>query len=272
MKKGAIFFAIGFIGTFMATSITTQKQVKKGRIQNQITYSKAAVEKFYKDKYGDRFISVTEKTDEKKYMSGTINLDQDDCNEFYNKIWTNREEQGKGVSGTCGIVAAANLIDYYGIQDGFKTSTIKECVFARIEDMALRDNLTGRTSGTDTWNMDAIVKKSFKIFNANTNRSASNKTDMVRKKIRSEVNEGRICIIGLTDHYVVCCGLTNYEVKYYKNSKKKDILTENGEFFIINDGYGTLPGSKLFYSNNIANDYLYLFNGNHVATYVKGSK
>lgn len=269
MKNLVTFFLLGLFGTFIVNSFTPKGKYKKGISDNIIGYVPIEIENFLKEFHKDKFISATEKKDEKICIKGTTNIFQSDCNNYYNNVWNGGCTIGKEVDGTCGPVAATNFIEYYKNVDGFRTNVDPIRVFCCIEDMALEKKLTSRTKGTNVLNMSSILTNSFKIYSSNSTRTGANKTDMVRNKIRSEIANGKLCILALTDHFCVCCGVTRYEVKYYKNSKKDVIGTKTYEFFIVNDGKMGGPGTRLFYSDYVANDYLFLLNGRHAATYLK---
>lgn len=272
VKLGLTFlFTYSTSFAIIATKNRNFKNGKKGSIDNAINYTTTSITKYFSDKYGSKFVKVLEDSSEKEIIEGCINLDQNTCTRMFNAYMRKKDSDFKDISGTCGMVATTTIVDYYGkVLDKYTVNDDIYNTFCDVSEIAVNKKYYSRKNGLENDKVNSLLNDSFIKYDSNTHLSGGRKTDMVRSKVKSELADGRITLLGLSDHYVVCNGVTSFIVKLYKNKKKKTYEYKTFNYFIICEGYGQDNGS-LFPVENVANDYLYVFNGNQQVNYIKES-
>lgn len=253
MIKNLFLGALCFFGT-LGFGVT--KAVEKNNDSNVVmsaTFDNIYYDCFIEDNYlGDYFknkysslIRYEEIKTERKTIPNVRNFYQNYLNNYYNEKY-NLTNEDNMITGTCGMVACAIMVNYFGKTRGeFPINETDKDMFVKIFDACLAEGYTSIKSGTDKDDLDDCVDVSFSSYGSK--RTGNTNWWYLEDNIRDAVNGNTPILLALYDHECVVVGVTKFGVTYEKTYTTgmwwwektiTEIVTETEEFVIVNDGNG----------------------------------
>ncbi|MDO9629336.1 MAG: hypothetical protein Q7I99_05485 [Acholeplasmataceae bacterium] len=185
---------------------------------------------------------------------------------------------GTTISGTCTIVAATEIINYYGTVKNdiqvynrsvrspgllnyvYSIGNQPEDVFSAIFRMSRNNLYITNTSGTLNTVHDNILQYSFNMFDSNN--TIANTYTLV-DNIKSETKNGRPVMFNVSNHTMVARGYVSFLVSYTETTgilwwKKTNHYYNQVDYIIVDHGwssslYGYYPASQLPNQNFLYN-------------------
>lgn len=165
------------------------------------------------------------------------------------------------IDGTCTIVSCLGMINYFGnICGEFSLDSDYNDVFVKIFDGCLANGYVTIKGGTEKEDDDDCLSLSFSTYGST--RTGNSNWWLLENNIKDAVNGNTPIMLSLTNHSVVVVGKTKYSVSYKKTyttgmwwwkETVTEIVTEDEEFVIVNDGWGSSSYSGLIPFSKITN-------------------
>lgn len=208
-----------------------------------ISYNTYGEKEYFINEYGDT-VKFSENLSAKYLINNVTNFSQSFLNTYYNSC----KDDGKDndITGTCTIVACLGMVYYFGSNlNEYKIDNSSD-MFIDIYDKCLSKGYTTRQDGTSKTKVNNCLTTAFSV--CGSQREGNTEWYYLYDKLSDFIrNNNTPLIFDLTNHSVVACGFTSFDLSYtetyttgmwwWKEEHTREVTTSE-EFVIVNEGWG----------------------------------